>query len=116
MLYAQTRDFTYDLALLRFDDAIDSISMSQYVIHTKGIRGGRKGPDLNDKPLHERIKEGRPLVVGLPVLSGVTPSDLTHADVAALMDKAYVTQQNRTNNKYSRRRPNVTDNPIFGSW
>jgi len=71
-LYSQTHDFTPDLALLTHDDAIDTISMSKYVVKTKG---GQFRRERGLPTLRERIIKNEPLVKGLPLLSGV-PSQL----------------------------------------
>lgn len=73
-LYAQTQDFTMDLALLQFDDAIDTISMNKYVIKTRGSRFKRE----KGKPsLLERVKKGQPLVKGMPLLDGTPIGEIT---------------------------------------
>jgi hypothetical protein len=81
-LYEQTENFTRDLALLRFDDAIDIIGLSNYLIHTKG-RAGAKAPIK--KTLLERIKTNEPVVPGIPLLSGVNVNDLTQEEIKQLV-------------------------------
>lgn len=73
-LYAQTEDFTPDLALLPRDDAIDTISMSQYVVKN---RGGKFIKEKQKPGLLERIRRNLPLVRGIPLLSGVSSQDIT---------------------------------------
>jgi hypothetical protein len=73
-LYAQTQDFTLDLALLQHDDVIDTIGMSKHVIKTKGRQFRRE----RGKPgLLERIIRRQPLVPGLPLLSGVSSAEIS---------------------------------------
>lgn len=73
-LYAQTNDFTIDLALLPYDDAIDTIAMSKYVVKT---RGGQFKRERGEPSLIERIKKNKPEVPGMPVLSGIPTSQVT---------------------------------------
>jgi len=105
MLYAQTHDFTPDLELLRWDDAIDTVAMGQYVIHAKGA--GQAPPDDSRPSLTEYIKKGEPMVQGLPLLSGVPVSLLTEDDIELLLDRHYDTVHNRNSKFALRRRPNV---------
>ncbi len=108
MLYSQTLDFTRDLALLRFDDAIDTLAMSQYVVHARGMRG--RGKKSGDKTLLEQIREGRSVVPGLPLLSGIDPSSLSGEELSALLENHYRKGYNKHQNRYIRRRPNVIGN------
>jgi len=73
-LYEQTENFTKDLALLRHDDAIDTVAMSNYLIHNKGRR---RMKEQTKKTLTEELKQNTPIAPGLPLLSGVIPSNLT---------------------------------------
>jgi len=102
-LYMQTHDFTKDLALLPKDDAVDTVAMSQYVVHTKGTKsalGEKKKGTLVD-----RIMLGEQ-VTGLPFLSSADLHSLTPEEMAALEDKAYRTSKvNRT--RFDIRRPQV---------
>lgn len=97
-LYMQTEDFTQDLALLPHDDAIDTIAMSQYVIHSKGVRMQQRAPELN---LERRIRTGKPEVPGIPMLSGTDTSKMTREEFSAILDKAY---EMRYNNSRERNR------------
>ena len=72
--YQQTEDFTPDLALLPHDDVIDTISMSGYVIKN---RGGIFTREKGKPALLERIKRNQPIIKGLPLLSGVSTSEIT---------------------------------------
>jgi len=56
-LYQQTEDFTPDLALLPHDDAIDTLSMSQYVVKN---RGGKFIKEKQKPSLLERIRRNIP--------------------------------------------------------
>jgi hypothetical protein len=73
--YAQTADFTLDLALLQHDDFIDTLGMHKYVIKTKGNQFKRERGVPN---LRERIIKNQPEVPGLPVLSGVSSKDISN--------------------------------------
>ncbi len=106
-LYDQTEDFTYDLALLRFDDAIDVVAMTQYTVHNKGVKSAKRVDQK--RTLVEQIKSNRPLVPGIPILSGVNSSDLNREEIAALLDRAYASRSKRISGRLiERRRANVT--------
>ncbi len=86
-LYSQTEDFTYDLAMLRFDDAIDTLAMSAYVIHGKGVQGPQQP---RDPSLEQRIKDGDLMVAGaVPLLSGLNANQMSGEVLDALVDRAY---------------------------
>ncbi len=111
-LYSQTRDFTYDMALLRFDDAIDAVAMAHYTIHS---RGSTNFPSERESTLADKIRAGKMTNSGVPILSGMNASDLTADDVQAFTDYKYKTgwdghkQKSRTKPRYEikriRRRP-----------
>ncbi len=82
-LYQQTEDYTPDLALLPHDDAIDTLSMSQYVVKN---RGGIFTKERGKPSLLERIKRNIPLIRGTPLLSGVGSQDITD-EMADLLSK-----------------------------
>lgn len=73
-LYAQISDFTYDLALLQHDDAVDTISMSKHVVKTRGSQFKR---DVGKPGLRERIIKRLPEVPGMQLLSGVSSDQIT---------------------------------------
>jgi len=73
-LYQQTEDFTPDLALLPHDDAVDTLSMSQFVVKN---RGGKFVKEKGKPSLLERIRRNLPLVKGMPLLSGVSSTEIT---------------------------------------
>jgi hypothetical protein len=84
-LYAQTSDFTMDLALLQHDDAIDTLAQSKYLIKSKGSKLRRE----RGKPgLLERIKRGVPEVKGLPILSGISSAELSDEMLNIMAKKA----------------------------
>lgn len=85
-LYAQTHDFTADLALLRYDDAIDTIAMNQYIIHSRGQKFEMEKPPST---LADRIRNNDPLVKGMPVLGPQDLQKLNTESIIALMDKTY---------------------------
>jgi hypothetical protein len=99
VLYDQTADFTYDLALLPHDDFIDTISMSKYVVKTKGRKyhAARSQPSLT-----ERILRNKPIVKGLPLLSGVSSAEITDTDMNILSQQRRGKLQNYTNRRRER--------------
>lgn len=99
-LYEQTENFTRDLALLRFDDAIDIVGLSNYLIHTKG-RTGAQAPVK--KSLLDHIKTGEQIVPGIPILSGVNVNKLTAEEIHALLAKEATRGYNK--GKYESRKP-----------
>lgn len=103
-LYAQTSDFTMDLALLPHDDAIDTISMSKHVIKTKGKKFRRERGQCS---LTERIIREQPLVKGMPVLSGVSSAELSETDLNILSQKA----RGKGKVKFSKRRVRPRSSP-----
>jgi len=105
-LYLQTRDFTYDLALLRFDDAIDCVAMVQYTIKAPKMRSLDKQVPTN-RTLEEQIKTGQPVVEGLPFLSGVSSSMITQPELTELLDQSIKKRYNNIRTKYTIRRPRI---------
>lgn len=73
-LYAQTADFTIDLALLPHDDVIDTVGMSKYVVKTKGGTLRRERGQLG---LLERIIKNQPILQGSPILDGVSSAEIS---------------------------------------
>lgn len=103
MLYAQTRDFTYDMALLSHDDAIDSVAMGHYVIHNKGIVGVTQEIP---KTLQERMQCGEMNIGGVPIISALNADELDPMTVEFLLDKAYKAGYNsEAGNKVFERKP-----------
>lgn len=99
-LYAQTADFTPDLALLPFDDAIDSLAMTQYIIKGKGPNKIEEGNII--ETLDQKLVSTNPWIApGVHALSGYNASDLTPEQLRALMNKgirnpaSYVNAKNR---------------------
>lgn len=72
--YAQTADFTMDMALLQHDDFLDTLGMHKYVIKT---RGGQFKRERGNPSLLERIIKNQPEVPGLPLLSGVSSGEVS---------------------------------------
>jgi hypothetical protein len=103
-LYEQTENFTKDLALLRYDDFIDTVAMSSFLVHAKG-RESAKAPAK--KTLTEEIKTGEPVVPGMPLLSGVNISALTPEQIDLILAKWYEGQYTKDGNYLTRPRPNV---------
>jgi hypothetical protein len=103
-LYAQTADFTMDLALLQHDDAIDTLAMSKYVVKTRGSQRQRE----RGKPgLLERIIRNQPQVPGLPLLSGVSTSELTDEMVNILSHRAHQRVREPRTRRLERRKSNI---------
>lgn len=108
-LYEQTENFTKDLALLRWDDAIDSVAMSTYMVHARG----RSKIETATKPnLLQQIKSNHPVVPGLPLLSGVNLNNLTMEELTALINK-FADDGQWTGGEQTREKPNIlgTDDP-----
>ncbi len=73
-LYAQTNDFTTDLALLQHDDVIDTLAMSKYVVKT---RGGKFRKERGKPSINERIRKNMPVCKGMPLLSGIPTAEVS---------------------------------------
>ena len=104
-LYMQTRDYTPDLALLVKDDAIDTVAMTQYVIKTKGAttQVAEEIPSLK-----KRIMDGKSIAPGFPLLSGVSPDQLSQEDIERLIDKKLKSAMiSKSRDRYDIRRPRV---------
>lgn len=84
-LYQQTEDFTHDLALLPHDDAIDTLSMNQFVVKN---RGGKFVREKERPNLLERIRKNLPLIKGTPLLDGVSSADITEEMLDILSARA----------------------------
>lgn len=102
-LYEQTENFTKDLALLRYDDFIDTVSMSTFLVHARG-RESAKAPSKMTQT--ERIKSGVPVAPGLPLLSGVSASDLTPEQMNFILAKRYDDAYNIVKHE-TRKKPNI---------
>lgn len=85
-LYAQTKDFTYDMAMLRYDDAIDAVAMIHYVIHGQGAKNF---PTERESTLADRIQAGKMTISGVPILSGMNAEEIDHEELRALMARSY---------------------------
>jgi hypothetical protein len=112
MLYAQTRDFTYDMALLSHDDAIDSVAMGHYVIHNKGIVGATQEIP---KTIQERIQQGELMMAGIPLIGALNADELDPATVEFLLDKSYKPGYNsEAGNKMFQRKPYYVKRMYYG--
>jgi len=98
-LYQQTEDFTPDLALLPHDDAIDTLSMCQYVVKN---RGGKFIKETGKPSLLERIRRNIPLVRGTPLLSGVSSAEVTDEMLDALSQNARKSAIDKNNRRIQR--------------
>ena len=103
-LYQQTEDYTPDLALLPHDDAIDTLSMCQYVVKN---RGGKFIKEKGKPSLLERIRRNLPLVKGTPVLSGVATSEITDEMLDILSHNARKSVINPNDRRITRGRQNI---------
>lgn len=103
-LYQQTEDFTPDLALLPHDDAIDTLSMSQYVVKN---RGGKFVREKGKPSLLECIKRNLPLLKGTPLLSGVSSAEVTSEMLDILSQNARKSAIDKNNRRISRGRQNI---------
>ena len=103
-LYQQTEDFTPDLALLPHDDAIDTLSMYQYVVKN---RGGKFVKEKGKPSLLERIRRNLPLIKGIPLLSGVSSQDITSEMMDALSANARKSAIDKSDRRIVRGRRNI---------
>ncbi len=104
-LYSQTADFTLDLALLPFDDAIDTIAMSQYICHARGMKSVDKANLVPNRA--QRFQRGLPLVKGMKVMMGGAEIDsITQEEFNILLDRRYQKVDNKRRT-YEIHRPNV---------
>lgn len=104
-LYSQTADFTLDLALLPFDDAIDAVAMAQYVVHAPGIRAVEKSNLVLNR--EQRLAKGLPLVKGMRVMvGGAEINSITMNEFNILLDRR---RQNGNNKRkvFKINRPNA---------
>jgi len=103
-LYAQTADFTKDLALLVHDDAIDTLAMLKYVIKTKGTQFQRERGKVG---LRERIIKEQPEVKGLPLLSGVSSQEISDEMMNIMSQKTRRRNLRYTPRRLERIRPKI---------
>ena len=109
-LYAQTRDFTYDMALLRFDDAIDSVAMAHYVIHGKGAKNF---PSVREVTIADKIKAGQLTEHGVSLLSGTNASEIDRETFQAILDRSYLGGHDGHKEKPRARKPYVIRRPHY---
>jgi len=103
-LYQQTEDFTPDLALLPHDDAIDTLSMYQYVVKN---RGGKFVKEKGKLSLLERIRRNLPLIKGVPLLSGISSQEITDEMLDALSKNARKSAIDKNDRRIVRGRRNI---------
>jgi hypothetical protein len=92
MLYSQTRDFTYDLAMLAWDDAIDAVAQGSYVVHGRGVKVTE---EKRDETIADKIRKGKVKENGLPVLSGLSSEKITPEIMNALLDRSKAIQYDK---------------------
>jgi hypothetical protein len=85
-LYSQTRDFTYDLMLLPYDDALDAVAMGHYVLHG---RGAKLPEEVKQLTLAEKIRTGRVQEHGVPIISGYNAEEIDAETLSAFVDRSY---------------------------
>jgi hypothetical protein len=93
-LYLQTENFTYDLGLLPFDDAIDSVAMSHYVIHNRGVY---QQPQEETATLETLINRGDLKVAGLPIIGAYGSAGLTENMIEKILDASSRYPYNKQN-------------------
>ena len=103
-LYSQTSDFTPDLALLPHDDVIDTISMSQFIVKS---RGGKYRPEARKSSLLKRIIDNKPMAPGQPILSGVPISQVTDEMLDIMSKNARSRRSNPHDRKVERNKKNI---------
>lgn len=102
MLYAQTRDFTYDLGLLEHDDALDAVAMAHYVIHARGRRPAE--PQRPSVPtIDQMLEDGQTAIEGLPLIHAFPVSQLPDALLDTLVERYANQTQRGAVPDYSRR-------------
>lgn len=106
-LYSQTRDFTYDMALLPHDDAIDAVAMSSFVVHNRGIQSHHSPEELT---IADKIRAGQVRIAGVPIISGMNANELDRDILDAMLDRKYPKGYNDDMGKQSPR-----SKPIFRS-
>ena len=109
-LYAQTADFTMDLALLQHDDVIDTLAMLKYVVKGRGSQYRREKGKMG---LLERIKRNKPIAKGLPLLSGISPVEVTDEMMGVLSRNARRPRTNPKQRRIKRPRPRPRNQKII---
>lgn len=84
-LYTQTLDFTMDLALLRHDDVIDCVAMSQYAVKSRGALLPSTSPTQGNT-IQELLAKGQTQLNGIPILSGLNASEITQEMINNILD------------------------------
>jgi hypothetical protein len=85
-LFYEIENFTEDMALLDFDDAIDTLAMHQKI----GKQHRSAAPDVH-KPLDlvDEIRKGEYELAGIPLMSGINASDLSNDDLRIILKARY---------------------------
>jgi hypothetical protein len=104
-LYTQTLDFTPDLMLLPFDDAIDTVAMTRFLVHARGAN--KQIQEVAQDSVSERVRTGKPPIAGMPLLVGIDPLSLSAEDLVAVEQLAYQLQNKKKQKSYFIR-PRVT--------
>jgi len=102
--YAQTADFTMDLALLQHDDVIDTFAMSKYVVKTKGKKFRK---EVGKNSLLEKIKRGDREEHGLSILSGVPLNQITEEMTNIISQQARKKGVRPRNRHVKRKKPKI---------
>lgn len=89
-LYIQTRDFTKDLALLRRDDGVETVSMHQYMIKQRPpAEIAQRITNPIKMPVSQRIREQVAVAPGMMPLQGINPDMLSPEDFDLLINQNY---------------------------
>ncbi len=96
-LKQQIDDFTPDLNLLPFDDAIDTLAMTNFVVKPRGLRAP---PDAAPLTLQELLAKGEEFIPGtkMPILSVVNADELT-PDALAGIDEMHHRRRTKQDQK-----------------
>ena len=89
-LYYQIENFSMDLSMLLYDDAVDTLAMHRYVAHTAGDTRSDI-PMTSAEQLLDKLKKGEIVdaQTGLPLLSGLDSSNLPLAEMDNLFAQQY---------------------------
>jgi hypothetical protein len=101
-LVQQIRDFTPDLSLLPYDDAIDTLAMPNFIPRLRGSSGPI---DTAPVTLQERLARGEKFIPGtrLPIMAALNADELSPEAMQGL-DKIRHREQNEAESKHRRSR------------
>lgn len=106
-LYSQTQDFTYDLALLPHDDAIDSVAMAHYITHGKGIKVQRaQDKEKTITNPADELKRGNTHIGGIPLIQALGSGGVTTEIITTMLDRRYGAGYSENYTDYQPKRTN----------